>query len=150
MTQKESWLILDYAMDPRILAISICTGLLFGLAPALRLSSLDVNATLKDGGRGATGSGTKHLSALLVTGEMALAVVLLAGAGVMIRSFLKIHNASIGVNQILKSELVAVSPADPLTFLVAAGALILAATLGCWIPARRAMRVDPVVALRHE
>lgn len=107
MAQKESWLILDYATDERVLvyliAISVCTGLLFGLAPALRLSSLDINATLKDGGRGAIGTGggggrAKHLSTLLVTGEMALAVVLLAGAGVMIRSFLKIHNANIGVD----------------------------------------------------
>ncbi|MGA2877929.1 MAG: ABC transporter permease [Bryobacteraceae bacterium] len=102
MAQKASWLIIDYTMDHRVLgyliAISIGTGLLFGLAPALRLSKLDVNATLKDGGRGATGGGRgKHLSALLVTGEMALAVVLLAGAGVMIRSFLKVHNADVGV-----------------------------------------------------
>jgi putative ABC transport system permease protein len=103
MTSKASWLIVDYSMDGRVLgyliAISIGTGLLFGLAPALRLSKLDVNSTLKDGGRGATGGGRgKHLSALLVTAEMALAIVLLAGAGVMIRSFLKIHNASMGVN----------------------------------------------------
>ena len=59
MAQKSSWLIVDYTMDHRVLgyliAISIGTGLLFGLAPALRLSKLDVNATLKDGGRGATG-----------------------------------------------------------------------------------------------
>jgi putative ABC transport system permease protein len=103
MANKSSWLIIDYSMDSHVLAyliaISIGTGILFGLAPALRLSKLDVNATLKDGGRGATGAGRgKHLSALLVTGEMALAVVLLAGAGVMIRSFLKIHNADMGVN----------------------------------------------------
>ncbi|MCU1339514.1 MAG: hypothetical protein JWO19_5095 [Bryobacterales bacterium] len=103
MAAKSSWLVLDYTMDHRVLgyliAISIGTGILFGLAPALRLSKLDVNASLKDGGRGATGSGrSKHLSALLVIGEMALAVVLLAGAGVMIRSFLKIHNADMGVN----------------------------------------------------
>jgi putative ABC transport system permease protein len=110
MAQKESWLILDYAMDQRVLAylmaISIGTGLLFGLAPALRLSKLDVNATLKDGARGATVGRAKHLSALLVTGEMALAVVLLAGAGVMIRSFLKIHDASMGVdaNNVLVGE----------------------------------------------
>jgi predicted permease len=103
MAQKASWLIVDYTMDTRVLAyliaISIGTGLLFGIAPALRLSRLDVNSTLKDGSRGATG-GTRgrRLSALLVTVEMALAVVLLAGAGVMIRSFLKIHNANIGVN----------------------------------------------------
>ena len=101
MIYKSSWLILDYTMDSRVLgyliAISIGTGLLFGLAPALRLSKLDVNASLKDGGRGATGGGRgKHLSSLLVIGEMALAVVLLAGAGVMIRSFLKIHTAEVG------------------------------------------------------
>ncbi len=103
MANKSSWLIIDYRMDSQVLAyliaISIGTGILFGLAPALRLSKLDVNATLRDGGRGATGSGHgKHLSALLVTGEMALAVVLLAGAGVMMRSFLKIHTADMGVN----------------------------------------------------
>jgi putative ABC transport system permease protein len=103
MASKASWLILDYTMDNRVLiyliAISIGTGLLFGLAPALRVSRLDVNAALKDGGRGATlGERGKHLSALLVTGEMALAIVLLAGAGVMIRSFLKIHAADMGVN----------------------------------------------------
>jgi predicted permease len=106
MAYKSSWLIIDYSMDHRVLgyliAISIGTGILFGLAPALRLSKLDVNTALKDGGRGAVngraGAGRRHLSAILVTGEMALAVVLLAGAGVMIRSFLKIHNADMGVN----------------------------------------------------
>ena len=103
MAQKTFWLVLDYNMDHRVLAyliaISIGTGLLFGLAPALRLSKLDVNETLKDGSRRATGGAHgKHLSALLVTGEMALAIVLLAGAGVMIRSFLKIQSATMGVN----------------------------------------------------
>jgi putative ABC transport system permease protein len=103
MANKSSWLVLDYSMDHRVLgyliAISIGTGLLFGLVPALRLSKLDVNASLKDGGRSATGgSRGKHLSALLVTGEMALAIVLLAGAGVMIRSYLKIHTADIGAD----------------------------------------------------
>jgi putative ABC transport system permease protein len=103
MVRKASWLILDYTMDHRVLAyligISIGTGLLFGLLPALRLSKLDVNAALKDGGRGATGGArVKQLSALLVTAEMALAIVLLAGAGVMIRSFLRVHNANIGID----------------------------------------------------
>jgi putative ABC transport system permease protein len=103
MAHKSSWLIVDYTMDHRVLgyliAISIGTGLLFGLAPAMRLSKLDVNSTLKDGGRGASAGGrARHLAALLVTGEMALAIVLLAGAGVMIRSFLKIHGANMGVN----------------------------------------------------
>jgi putative ABC transport system permease protein len=92
----------DYALDYRVffylVAISLATGLLFGLAPAIRLSKLDVNTTLKDGGRGTTGGGSrKSLSALLVIGEMAIAVVLLAGAGLMIRSFLKIYTADLGV-----------------------------------------------------
>jgi putative ABC transport system permease protein len=92
----------DYALDYRVfaylVAISIATGLLFGLAPALRLSNLDINTTLKDGGRGATtGGSAKSLSALLVTAEMALAVVLLAGAGLMTRSFLNIYSADLGV-----------------------------------------------------
>ncbi len=104
MAYKESWLVLDYAMDYRVLgyliAISAATGILFGLAPALRLSRLDINSALKDGSRGASGGARgKHLSTLLVTGEMALAIVLLAGAGVMIRSFLKIHTAEMGVNR---------------------------------------------------
>jgi putative ABC transport system permease protein len=95
--------ILDYSTDSHVLAyvvvISIATGLLFGLAPASRLSKLDVNGTLKDGGRGAAGSGRgRHLSALLVIAEMTLAVVLLAGAGVMIRSFLKVYTADVGFN----------------------------------------------------
>ncbi len=103
MAQKSSWLVLDYSMDTRVLlyliAISIATGILFGLAPAARLAKLDVNVALKDGARGATTGGrAHHLSSILVTGEMALAIVLLAGAGVMIRSFLKIHDADLGVN----------------------------------------------------
>jgi putative ABC transport system permease protein len=94
--------IFDYTMGYRVfaylVAISIGTGLLFGLAPALRLARLDINAALKDGGRGSAGTVRgKHLSSLLVIGEMALAVVLLAGAAVMIRSFLNIYNADMGV-----------------------------------------------------
>jgi predicted permease len=92
----------DFALDHRVVfylvAISIATGLLFGIAPALRLSKLDINIALKDGGRGTTsGSSRKGLSRLLVIAEMALAVVLLAGAGLMIRSFLNIYTANLGV-----------------------------------------------------
>jgi putative ABC transport system permease protein len=93
---------LDYTMDYRVFVylviISVASGILFGLAPAARLGRLDVNGALKDATRGSTGSRRgKHLSGLLVVGEVALAVVLLAGAGVMIRSFLKIYMADIGV-----------------------------------------------------
>jgi predicted permease len=58
--------------------------------------------------------------------------------------------ASFAVNRVLKSQLVHVSPSDPITLMIAAAVLVLSAALGCWMPARRAMRVDPVVALRSE
>jgi predicted permease len=94
---------LDFSMDLRALiylaAITIGTGLLFGLAPALRLSKLDVNTALKDGARGASGGGRgKYLSGLLVVVEMALAVVLLAGAGLMMRSFMNVYRANLGID----------------------------------------------------
>ena len=91
--------VLDYRVLLYLVAVSIFAGLLFGLAPAVRLSMLDVNSTLKDGGRGATGGMSgKRLSALLVTAEIAVTIVLLAGAGLMARSFLKIYTEDIGVN----------------------------------------------------
>jgi ABC-type antimicrobial peptide transport system permease subunit len=58
--------------------------------------------------------------------------------------------ASLAVNRVLKAELVQVSPGDPITLIAVSFVLILSAALGCWIPARRAMRVDPAVALRHD
>jgi predicted permease len=89
---------MDYRVLGYLMLISVGAALLFGLAPARRLSKLDVNAMLKDGGRGASAGGRgKQLSAFLVAGEMALAVVLLAGAGVMIRSFLNLYDADLGV-----------------------------------------------------
>ena len=57
---------------------------------------------------------------------------------------------SLAVNTVLKAELVHVSPNDPLTLLAVSLLLLSSAGIGCWIPARRAMRVDPVIALRHE
>jgi putative ABC transport system permease protein len=57
---------------------------------------------------------------------------------------------SFAVNRVLKSQLVGVSPADPVTLVLASVLLFLSAALGCWIPARRAMRVDPAVALKYE
>ena len=56
---------------------------------------------------------------------------------------------SLGVNRLLQSQLVAVSPGDPLTYVIATAVLAAAAALGCWIPARRAMSLDPLVALRQ-
>jgi predicted permease len=89
---------MDYRVFAYLLAITVVTGLLFGLAPALRLSKLDIHTILKEGGRGSLGGRRgKYLSAVLVIGEMALAVVLLTGAGVMIRSFINIYMANRGM-----------------------------------------------------
>jgi ABC-type antimicrobial peptide transport system permease subunit len=54
------------------------------------------------------------------------------------------------VNRVLRAELVQVSPDDPITLTTVSAALIVTAILGCLIPARRATRVDPVAALRHD
>jgi putative ABC transport system permease protein len=94
---------LNFSMDHRVFAyvcaISVASGILFGMAPAMRLSRLDVNAVLKDGGRSSgTGRRGSFLSSFLVTVEMALAVVLLAGAGMMIRGFLATAAMPIGVD----------------------------------------------------
>jgi ABC-type antimicrobial peptide transport system permease subunit len=68
-----------------------------------------------------------------------------AGVGVMIGLI-----ASCGLTPLLKSQLVRVSPIDPLTLVVTTFLLIGAALAGCVVPARRATRLDPVVALRHD
>ena len=123
---KPQWL--DFSMDYRDLlylaAISLGTGIIFGLAPALRLSRLDVNSVLKDGGHGSSvGARGKNLANLLVISEMALAILLLTGAGLMIRSFLSIYTASLGVStkQVLTMRLVLPQtkypqPADQIAF----------------------------------
>ncbi len=58
--------------------------------------------------------------------------------------------ASLAVNRLLEAQLVQVSPDDPVTFAVTAAALVAAALVGCLVPARRATRVDPWTALRHD
>jgi putative ABC transport system permease protein len=79
-------------MDARVLlftlALSLLTGVAFGIFPALQLSRTDVNSTLRDEGRGATGGhGRAQLKNLLVVGQIALTVLLLIGAGLLVRSF---------------------------------------------------------------
>ncbi|CAN5539433.1 ABC transporter permease [soil metagenome] len=69
------------------LAVTLLTGILFGLLPALRASRTELHSELKQGGRTGASSGHRRLSAALVAAEIALAVVLVSGAGLLIRSF---------------------------------------------------------------
>jgi predicted permease len=82
----------DVAIDGRVLAftlgVSLLTGVLFGLVPALQSWSAGISETLRDSGRGSLGTKRgSRLRDLLVISEFALAIVLLVGAGLMIRSF---------------------------------------------------------------
>jgi len=78
------------------LIISALTALFVGLIPALRTASLQLDQSLKEGGKSGTSAGTQRVRGLLVVTEVALAVVLLAGAGLMLRSFTRLQNTSPG------------------------------------------------------
>ena len=92
-------LLVDWRILLFLFGISLATGLLFGLFPALRVSRFDVNAVLKESS-GRSGSGFKHsrIRGLLVISEIALAVVLLAGAALMIRTFAGLRSVKSGID----------------------------------------------------
>ncbi|HEX7318352.1 MAG TPA: ABC transporter permease [Pyrinomonadaceae bacterium] len=91
----------ETSTDLRVLAFtvgaSLLTGLLFGVAPALQSSKLDLNEALKDGGRtGTDGRGRKRVRSALIVAEVALSLVLLIGAGLLIKSFVRLSNTDPG------------------------------------------------------
>src|ERR1039458_3114957 len=93
----------EIAVDGRVLtftlALSIFTGLIFGLAPALQVTKPDLFRTLKMKAAGfAAGHGWQRLRLLLVASEMALALVLLIGAGLMITSFFRLREVNLGLD----------------------------------------------------
>lgn len=93
----------EIGLDLRVLgftlAVSLLTGLIFGLAPALQSSETDLNETLKDAGRSGTGDvrGNRVRRALVVC-EIAMALVVLVCAGLLIRSFLRLRQTSPGLD----------------------------------------------------
>jgi putative ABC transport system permease protein len=77
-------------------ALSLLTGIVFGLAPALQATGADLYESLKEGGRAASGGPRRHLRGALVVTEIALAVVLLTGAGLMMKSLLRLLRTDVG------------------------------------------------------
>jgi putative ABC transport system permease protein len=104
-------------LDLRILgftfAASVLTGILFGLVPALQISRADVQESIRETGRGTSGSRRQsRFRQALIVGEVALCVVLLAGAGLLFRSFLRLQSVNTGFvsQQVLTARL---TPSGP-------------------------------------
>ncbi|MGH9410214.1 MAG: ABC transporter permease [Vicinamibacterales bacterium] len=99
-TGKPYWVVftMDYRVFGFLATVCVGTGLLFGLAPALHVSRTNVNEILKEGGRGnAGGRRVRWMSNLMVVIELACTLVLLVGAGLMVRSFLEVYHLDLGI-----------------------------------------------------
>ncbi|PYS88841.1 MAG: ABC transporter permease [Acidobacteria bacterium] len=90
----------NIGIDLRVLtftfAVALFTGILFGLAPALRAAQVNLSESLKEGGRSLVSSSQHRLRSVLVVTEIALALVLLVGAGLLIRSFIRVQQVDPG------------------------------------------------------
>lgn len=93
----------DLGLDPRVLGVTailtLCTGVAFGFAPALHAARVNLNDSLKSGGRGTAGPSAHHwLRKSLVVAEVALALVVLIGMGLCVRSFNKARQLDLGLD----------------------------------------------------
>ncbi|HYY41701.1 MAG TPA: ABC transporter permease, partial [Pyrinomonadaceae bacterium] len=90
----------NVAIDMPVLAftftVALVTGILFGLAPAFRAAQVNLSAALKEGGRSLVGSSQHRLRSVLVVVEIALSLVLLVGAGLLLRSFIRVQQVEPG------------------------------------------------------
>ncbi len=94
---------IQFTMDGTVFAffalVCLGTGIIFGLAPALHAANTDVNEVLKEGGRsGTAGVRARRLTGALMVAELTLTVVLLAGAGFMMRNFLTMYRLDLGID----------------------------------------------------
>ncbi len=97
---KPYWMV--FSLDPVVFgymtAVCLGTAVMFGLAPALHVSGTDVNEVLKEGTRGGSGGlRTRRWTATLIVAEVALTLVLLSGAGFMMRSFMSLYTLDLGI-----------------------------------------------------
>jgi putative ABC transport system permease protein len=90
----------EISLDATVLAftllLTLATGLLFGLVPALQHSRVSVTHSLKDSGRGTTSAGGRRIRQGLITAEIALALMLLTGGALLIQTFVKLQSAELG------------------------------------------------------
>jgi putative ABC transport system permease protein len=103
----------DFKVLGFTLLVSVLTGLIFGLAPAIQAVRFNQIETLKEGGRdAATGGSGKRLRSVLVTAEVAISLVLLIGAGLLINSFLRLRSVDPGfrVDNLLTMKIVLPEP----------------------------------------
>jgi predicted permease len=119
---------IDFHFDAVVFAyltgVCLVTGILFGLAPVVHALRTNVNSSLKEGSRAQTGGrGARRFATAMVVGEVALSVVLLVGAGLMLRSFWNLYQMDFGVrteNRLIGSlslpQLKYPEPADRLAF----------------------------------
>lgn len=108
---------MEFTMDGIVFgfmaAVCLATAVMFGLVPALQVSGTDVNEVLKEGTRGGTGGvRARRWAATLIIGELALTLILLSGAGFMMRSFMSLYSMEVGVDT---SQLVTMRLYLPLT-----------------------------------
>ena len=101
LSQRSLPRIREIGVDGFVLAftagLSLLTGILFGLMPALHISKADLNSALRDEGRGSTGSRRRNVARnLLVVSQVALSMILLVGSGLLIRSFIQLQTSSPG------------------------------------------------------
>ena len=89
---------LDYRVLGFTLGVSLLTGILFGLFPAWHASKSDLNESLKEGSKGSAGQGRKRFRNALIVSEVTLALVLLVGAGLMMRSLWRLMDVRPGFN----------------------------------------------------